>query len=191
MGTIALFHSSLGITEGIMDAEHRLRAAGHQVRVVDYYGYGRTFDDYDSANDYVNKVGFPVLMQKALAAVSDLPEGFIAMGFSNGAGMATYIALNRKVTSVIICSGALPLAMLGADAWPEGVSAQLHYTVDDPKKIEGSVESVMRSVNKAGADAEYFQYPGNGHLFTEPSLKDEYNEAVAERFWSNVLRFCS
>lgn len=191
MSTVALFHPSFGITEGIKDAEKRLKNAGHEVRVVDYYGDGKTFNDYDAANDYVDKVGFPALMQKALAAVADLPDGFVAMGFSNGAGMATYVALNRKVKSVIICSGALPLNMLGAEAWPEGVPAQLHYTVDDPKKMEGAVESVMRSVNQAKADAEYIQYPGSGHLFTDPSLKDEYDEAATERLWLHVLRFCS
>jgi len=158
--------------------------------VVDYYGDGEAFDDYDIANDYVSRVGFPALMQEALEAVSDLPDGFIAMGFSNGGGMATYAALNRKVASVVLCSGALPLNMMGADGWPEGVPAQLHYTVDDPRKIDGSVESVMRSVNQAGADAEYLQYPGSGHLFTDPSMKNEYDGAVTERFWAHVLRFC-
>ncbi len=190
MSTIALFHPSFGITQGIRDAERRLSAAGHEVRVVDYYGDGRTFSDYDAANDYVNGVGFPTLMQRSLDAVSDLPDGFIVMGFSNGAGMATYVALCRKVAAVVLCSGALPLKMLGADHWPQGVPAQLHYTANDPRKMEGSVESVMTSVNAAGADAEYFQYPGSGHLFTDASLPDEYDQDAAERFWKHVQAFC-
>ncbi len=191
MSTIALFHPSFGITEGIKDAERRLQAAGHDVHVIDYYGDGQTFTDYDVANQYVDKIGFPVLMQRALSGVSDLPDGFIAMGFSNGAGMATYVALNRIVDSVILCSGALPIEMLGAKTWPNGTSAQLHYMLEDPKKVDGSVESVMRSVNQANADAEYLQYPGDGHLFTDSSQKDEYDQATAERLWLHVLRYLS
>ena len=190
MSTIALFHPSFGITQGIRDAERRLSACGHNVRVVDYYGDGRTFNSYDAANDYVNEVGFPTLMQRSLDAVSDLPDHFIVMGFSNGAGMATYIALRRQVAAAVLCSGALPLHMIGADHWPPGVPAQLHYAVNDRRKIEGSVESVMASVNAAGADAEYFQYPGSGHLFTDPSLPEEYDQGAAERLWKRVQAFC-
>ena len=138
----------------------------------------------------MNEVGFPVLMSRSLDAVSDLPDGFIAMGFSNGAGMATYVALNRKVAAVVLCSGALPLKMIGANVWPSDVPAQLHYMVNDPRRIDGSVESVMGSVNAAGADAEYIQYPGSGHLFSDPSLKGEYDSAVTVRFWKHVLAFC-
>jgi dienelactone hydrolase len=187
---IALFHPSFGITEGVRDAERRLLAAGHDVYVVDYYKDGKIFNNYEEASDYVNSVGFPTLMKNALDAVANLPDGFIAMGFSNGGGMATYIALQRKVSAAILCSGALPLAMIGADAWPQAVPAQLHYAVNDSRKIAGSVESVMASVNNAGAVAEYIQYPGSGHLFTDTSLKDEYDADSSEYFWKRVLAFC-
>lgn len=190
MSVVALFHPSFGVTEGVRDAERRLKAAGHDARVVDYYGGRRTFTDYDVANAYVNEVGFPRLMQNALDAVADLPDGFIAMGFSNGSGIATYIALHRHVAAVVLCSGALPLHFLGAGTWRQGVPAQLHYMVNDPRKLDGSVESVMASVNAADADAEYIQYPGSGHLFTDPSLKDEYDAQATERFWRYVLAFC-
>ena len=190
MATVALFHPSFGITPGVRDAERRLTEAGHEVRVVDYYGDGSVFHDYDAANEYVNSVGFPALMRRAVDEVHDLPDGFVAMGFSNGAGMATYVALNRRVSAAILCSGALPLENIGANAWPKGVPAQLHRTAGDPRRMKGSVEAVMASVNAAGAMAEYLRYPGSGHLFTDPSLADEYDAAATEAFWVHVLRFC-
>jgi dienelactone hydrolase len=190
MSTVALFHSSHGVIDGIRDAERRLAAAGHTVRIVDYYG-GRTFPTYEAADKYVTEIGFPALMENALAGVSDLADGFIATGFSNGGGMATYVALHRNLTAVVLCSGALPLHMIGAEAWPSGVPAQLHYMADDARKVEGSVESVMRSINQAGADAEYVQYPGNGHLFTDPSMHGEYDADATDRFWHRVLEFCA
>jgi dienelactone hydrolase len=186
---IALFHPSLGVTPGVTDAANRLRGAGHHVRVVDQYG-GQVFADYGEADAFVQQIGFPALMRKALDAVADLADGFLAMGFSNGGGMATYVALQRPIAAAILCSGALPLHMIGADAWPAGVPVQLHATVDDPRKPAGNVESVMRSVNEAGADAEYIQYPGSGHLFTDESLPDEYDQAATDRFWQRVLAFC-
>jgi dienelactone hydrolase len=185
-----VFHSVLGVRAGITDAADRLRAAGYRVRVVDQYD-GRVFDDYDEAGRFVASLGFPELMGRALDGVADLPDGFIAMGFSNGGGMATWVALHRPVAAVVACSGALPLDRIGADGWPPGVPAQLHYTVDDPRKLPGSVDSLMRSVNEAGADAEYVQYPGSGHLFTDPGLSEEFDPGATERFWSRVLAFCA
>jgi dienelactone hydrolase len=74
---------------------------------------------------------------------------------------------------------------------PAGVPAQVHATVDDPRRSAGHVESVMRSVSKAGADAEFFRYPGTEPLFTDPSLADEDDPGATERFWDRVLTFCA
>ena len=186
--TVALFHSVLGVREGIDLAASRLREAGHLVHVVDQYE-GRTFDTYGEASEFAQALGFPVLMQRALEGVAGLPDGFTAMGFSNGAGVATFVACNRSVERVVLCSGALPLHMIGIERWPAGMPAQLHYTLDDPFRAEGSVESVLRSANEVGAIAEYVQYPGSGHLFTDPSLPAEFDSHATEVFWDQVTAF--
>jgi dienelactone hydrolase len=111
------------------------------------------------------------------------------MRFSNGAGMATFVAANRSVSRVVLCSGALPLERIGILHWPASVPAQLHYAVNDPFKTAGSVESVMRSVNDAGATAEYYQYPGKGHLFTDSSRPAEFDAGTSSRLWGHVTRF--
>jgi dienelactone hydrolase len=193
MSSIALFHSVLGVRAGIEDAAARLRSEGHAVTVVDQYK-GRSFDDYETASHYTESLGFPELMKRALGGVAEIPDGFAAMGFSNGGAMASYVALNRRVSRVVLCSGALcsgalPLDRLGAERWPSGVPAQLHYAVDDPFKTAGSVESVMRSVNEVGSAAEYFQYPGAGHLFTDSDLTSEFDAGSADQLWRHVLRF--
>ena len=94
MTQIALFHSVLGVRPGVIDAAERLRAAGHEVEVVDQYG-GRVFDDYDEASAHAETIGYPVLMDRAVAAVEHLRDGFVAAGFSNGGGMAEYVATQR------------------------------------------------------------------------------------------------
>lgn len=188
VSTIALFHSVLGVRPGIHDAADRLRTAGHDVHVIDQYD-GRVFDDYDEADAFARSIGFPALMAEAADAVGDLSDGFVAMGFSNGAGMATHIAVSRRIRAAVLCSGALPLEMIGASAWPRGVPAQLHYAVHDPFRTDASVASVLRSVSEAGGIAEYVQYPGGGHLFTDESLPDEYDANASTALWTNVLRF--
>ncbi len=133
MADVALFHSVLGMRPGVLEAGERLRQQGHRVLAVDQYD-GRVFDDYDEADAFVREEigGYPPLMAGALAAVENLPDGFLCVGFSNGGGMSEYVASQRRVSGVVLCSGALPLEMIGVDAWPAGVPAQVHYTVGDP-----------------------------------------------------------
>jgi dienelactone hydrolase len=189
MTRIALFHSVLGVRPGVRDAAERLGAAGHEVTIVDQYG-GRVFHDYDEASAFAEAIGYPALMQRAVEAVAELPDGFIAAGFSNGGGMSEYVASRRPVAGVLMLSGALPVGMLGIDRWPTGVPAQIHYTVDDPFRRQEGIDEVVASIGAAGAMVEQFDYPGAGHLFTDASLPEEYDAASAALLWQRVLAFC-
>ena len=189
MSQIALFHSALGVRAGVTDLADRLRAAGHEVLVVDQYD-GRTFDSQDDAGTYVESVGFPALMGRAVEAVAGLDDGFVAMGFSNGAGMAEFVATQRRVSRVVLMSGALPLAVLGAGEWPSAVAVQLHYATADPHRVEEWVEAFVAEVAASGAPLDlHLDYPVAGHLFTDPTLPDEYDAAATERLWARVLEF--
>ena len=188
MSQIALFHSALGVRPGVLDAAARLRTAGHEVHVVDQYA-GRTFDSQAEAGAFVESVGFPELMARALAGVDGLDDGFIAMGFSNGAGMAEYVATQRRVARVVLLSGALPLGVLGTGPWPAGVPAQLHYAVDDPYRNQQWVDALVDDV-RAAAAIETFDYPCAGHLFTDPSRPGEYDAESAALLWERVVAFC-
>lgn len=187
MTSIALFHSALGVRPGISDAADRLRAAGHQVSVVDQYD-GLVFDHYAKGSAYTEQVGFPALMQAALDGVSELPDGFVAAGFSNGAGMAEYVAIRRRCAGLLLFSGALPLNMLGA-AWPTGLSVQIHYSLDDPFRRQEWIDAVAADATRGGGRVETFDYPGAGHLFTDPSLPTEYDPGATELLWQRALAF--
>jgi dienelactone hydrolase len=104
MVRIALFHSVLGVRPGVHDAADRFRRSGHDVTVVDQYE-GRVFDDYAEASRFAESIGYPILMRRAEEAVKDLPDGFVAAGFSNGGGMAEYVATRRSVSGVLMLSG--------------------------------------------------------------------------------------
>lgn len=188
MTHIALFHSVLGVRPGIDDAAQRLRAAGHDVLVVDQY-QGKVFEDYKPAGDFAASIGYPELMARAVVAVEDLSDGFVAMGFSNGGGMAEYVATQRQVAGVVMLSGALPLAMIDVESWPAAVPAQIHYTVGDPFRQPGAAEAVAASVRAAGGAVEVFDYLGEGHLFTDASLPGEHQSEQASLLWQRVLAF--
>jgi dienelactone hydrolase len=190
MTDIALFHSVLGVRPGITAAADRLRSAGHRVLVVDQYD-GLVFDDYAQAGAHVERIGFPALMAAAESAVQDLPDGFVAAGFSNGAGMAQYVATRRRCAGLLLFSGALPLAMLGADSWPDGLPAQLHNADGDPLRHQQWIDSVVADARRAGAAVEVFDYPANGHLFTDESLPGEYDAQATALLWPRVLAFCA
>ncbi len=189
MADIAIFHSVLGVRRGVEEAAERLRASGHRPFVVDQYE-GRRFESYDEAAGYAESIGYPVLMQRALESVESLPDGFLAVGFSNGAGMAEYVALNRRVSAVVLVAGALPMAMLGASEWPAGVPAQIHYTHGDPFRNRDWLDALISAVEAAPAPCELHEYGGEGHLFTDPSLPDEYDPDAASETWRRILDFC-
>lgn len=189
MTQIALFHSVLGVRPGIADAAERLRAAGHQVLVVDLYE-GQVFDDYDKAGAFAESIGsHPELMRRAAAGVRTLPDGFVAAGFSTGGGIAEYIATQRQVAGVVMIAGALPVEMLGANSWPAAVPAQIHYTTGDSFRRQEWIDAVAASVRAAGAAIGLYDYPGTGHLFTDTSMTSEYQAAEAALLWQRVLAF--
>ena len=190
MTTVALFHSVLGVRQGVLDAAERLRQDGHDVLVVDLYD-GRTFDDYPPAMSFAwEEVGQKVLMERAVEAVAELPDGFVPAGFSLGCIMAVHVATQRTVSGVLMVAGAIPVSALGDGArWPAGVPAQTHSTLADPWREQEELDQTVRDVEAGGGTIEVFDYPGSGHLFTDPTLPAEYDPVATETFWSRALPF--
>jgi dienelactone hydrolase len=187
VATIALFHSALGLRPGIRDAAELLRSRGHDVHIVDQYD-GKVFDDYKPAMAYIEELGFQALMARALELTAHLPDGFVTAGFSNGGGMAEYVAVKRIVRGVLLFSAAADPAWFKVP-WPRGVPVQVHYTLNDPWREQDGIDALVAAVKAAGATIEVFDYPGSGHLFTDRTLTDEYQPAEAELMWSRALEF--
>ena len=187
MAIVAVFHPSLGVTPGLVEFAGKLKKPGREVHVIDQYD-GQVFDDYDEAGAHVDEMGFPDLMTKAILGVADLPDGFVALGFSNGAGMAEFVASQRPVAGVVMIGGALPLETIGI-TWPEGVPAQIHTTADDPRREQNAIDSVAKAVQEAGGTVEVFDYPGSGHLFADSSRADEYQRDEAELLLARIKDF--
>ena len=194
MTAIALFPSVLGVRPGVVAAAELFRAAGHQVRIIHTYD-GRVFDDYDEASVFAQSIGYPTLMDGALAAVADQKGPFVTAGFSMGAILAEYVAAARGgrgggVVGSLQFAGAMPLKEAGLTHWPAETPVQLHYAVDDPFRDEGRVTTFVAAVRESGSDLETFlDYPIAGHLFTDSSLVAEYNATSAALFFERALEF--
>ena len=87
-------------------------------------------------------------------------------------------------------AGAVPVSAFGdGRVWPAGVPLQSHASVDDPWRDPQEVAQTIRDVEAGGGSIEVVDYPGSGHLFTDPSLPEEYDAAATEAFWARVLPF--
>lgn len=193
MAHIALFHSVLGVRDGVRAAADVLRDAGHTVTVVDQYE-GRVFDDYEEASRYADgEVGMPALTAAALSAVEGLPEDLVVAGFSNGGGMAQWVALHRPVSGAVLFSGIIAPRWLETLEpglrWPSGVPVQSHYMRADPFYDGSGVEEFGAMVAEAGGVLDHHWYEGDGHLFTDASLPAEYDAEASDLLWQRVLAF--
>ena len=61
--------------------------------------------------------------------------------------------------------------------------------LEDPWREPHMIAAASAELAAGGAVLEVFDYPGTGHLFTDASLPDEYDEAATELLWSRVLPF--
>ena len=53
------------------------------------------------------------------------------------------------------------------------------------------LDQLVSEIDAAGAAVEVFDYPGTGHLFTDASRPDEYDETATELLWTRALAFCA
>jgi len=188
MADIVLFHSVLGPRAGVTDAADRLRTAGHTVYTPDLYRGEAHFDEYDPAIAYQESIGYQELLRRAATDVAPLPSRLVYMGFSAGGAPAEWLAATRPgALACILLHAALPLGVMGIEAWPATVPAQVHFMRDDPFREQAEIDGMAADVRAAGAPFELFEYAGAGHLFTDPSLPAEYDPAATETLWGRVL----
>lgn len=136
------------------------------------------------------EVGQKALMDRAVEAVANLPDGFVPAGFSLGCVLAVHVATQRTVSGVLMIAGPIPASAFGDDVrWPAGVPAQTHSALADPWRDQEELDQTVRDVDAGGGTIEVFGYPGSGHPFTDPTLPDGYDPIITETFWSRALPF--
>jgi dienelactone hydrolase len=187
MAEVVVFHHAQGLTDGVRSFADLLRADGHTVHTVDVYD-GATFGDLDSAMAHAGEVGFETLFERGREAGQRFPAEVVYVGTSLGVMPAQALAQTRPgCRGVVLLEGCAPAAQFG-DGWPASVPVQVHGMDGDPFFAgEGDVDAA-RQIVAAADDGELFLYPGNVHLFTDPSLST-YDEAAATQVVERVREF--
>lgn len=187
MAEVLLFHHVLGLTTGVVSFADALRAAGHTVHTPDLFD-GRTFDSIEAGAAHVDDVGFDTVIERGAAVADDLPAELVYAGFSLGVVPAQRLAQTRDgARGAVLMEACVPVSAFG-DRWPDDVPVQVHGMSDDEFFAgEGDIDAARELVAAVG-HAELFVYPGDGHLFADPS-SPAYDERAAAVLLERVLAF--
>ncbi|GAA4239099.1 dienelactone hydrolase family protein [Actinomadura meridiana] len=186
MARVLLFHSMYGLRPAVSRAADRLREAGHEVHVPDFYD-GRVVDTAEEGIEIKDEIGRDELLRRAVAAAAPLmgDGGLVYAGFSLGGSLAQNLALvDPKAGGLLLMHGTSDMA---DDASTE-IPVQLHVADPDTWEPADWLNAWYLRMRRAGADVEVFRYRGAGHLFTDPDLPD-YDAEAAERAWTVALGF--
>ena len=185
MADVVLFHHVLGLTDGVVALADDLRSHGHEVHTPDLFG-GQTFGSIDEGASHVDAVGISNVIDRGVAAVSDLPSRLVYVGISLGVLPAQHLAQTRSgAAGAVLMEACVPPETFG-DGWPAGVPLQVHGMDADPFFAgEGDLAAARDLVAQLGDDlAQLFTYAGDRHLFVDrsvPAHDPESHELVVER----------
>lgn len=185
MTEVVLYHHVQGLTDGVRAFADELRQAGHAVHTPDMFG-GRTFHTIEDGMAFAREVGFDALAERGVAAAEEIGSGAVYAGFSFGVMPAQQLAQTRPgAGGALLMYSCLPVSEFG-EAWPENVPVQVHGKQGDPFFAE-DIEAAQTLVATTDR-AELFLYPGEEHLFADPSLA-AYDPASAALLMERVLAF--
>jgi dienelactone hydrolase len=188
MQHVVIYHSAYGLRPAIIEFADQLRAAGHCVHTPDLYD-GEVFSDRNDAIRKIQQLGFDNLLDRAAAAVANLPRDLVYAGFSNGGACAELLAATRpRAKGAILIHAPLLVRDLGWTAWPAKVPVQVHFAAKDPLKNQAIIDAFAGKVRKSGSDFEQFDYDAPGHLFADPAFP-AYSADATERMATRVLKF--
>lgn len=186
MARLVLFHSALGLRPAVLRFADRLHDLGHAVDTPDLYA-GARFDTYQQGVAHRDAIGIPTLMERALAAVADLPTDVVYGGMSMGTAPAQLLAATRPgAAGALLLHGAAPLELFGLDRWPASVPVQLHTCDQDPWIDHEGLDAFAAAV--PASLLEHATYPGSAHLFTDEDT-DDHDPQAAEQVFVAAARF--
>jgi dienelactone hydrolase len=189
MAEVVHFHHIQGLTDGVRAFADRLREPGHTVHTPDLFD-GRTFATIQEGAAYTQGEDAPDFDARADEIASALPEGLVYAGFSFGVPLAQRLAQTRSgARGALLFEACIPITGEWAfGPWPDSVPVQIHGKDDDEFFAhEGDIDAAREIVAQV-PDAELFVYPGNEHLFADPTLAS-YDEESAALLKKRVLEF--
>ena len=181
MADVLLFHHIQGLTTGVVEFADELRAAGHTVHTPDLYD-GRTFDSIQDGAGLRAGRGRPRLRRAGRRDRAPGCRRAWSTRASPSASQAQRLAQTRPgATGALLFESCIPITGEWAfGPWPDGVPGP------DPRqgrrrvlRPRGRHRRRPRDRRDRSTDAELFTYPGDQHLFADPSLASYDAEAAA------------
>jgi dienelactone hydrolase len=187
MTDVVVFHHAQGLTDGVRAFAQTLADAGHTVTVPDLFD-GATFTTVADGVAHAEELTFDTVLARGHAAVQQLPEALVYLGFSLGVLCAQSLAQTRPgALGALLLHGCVPVTEFSA-SWPDGVPVQVHSMESDPYFVSDGDLEAARELVETTAGAELFLYPGDGHLFADSSVAD-YEPVAAALLTERVLAF--
>ncbi|MDQ3345106.1 MAG: dienelactone hydrolase family protein [Chloroflexota bacterium] len=188
MTEVVLYHHAQGLTDGVKAFADELRNAGHAVHLPDLFE-GQTFATLDEGIAYAKRTGFDTINDRGIAAAAGHADALVYAGFSLGGMPAQQLAQTRAgAKGALLFHSCFPVSEFG-EAWPAGVSVQVHGMDADPFFAEeGGDLDAARALVESTEQAELFLYHGKEHLFADSSLPS-YDQTAATLLTRRVLSF--
>lgn len=187
MAEVLLFHHILGQTPGFLGFADDLRQAGHIVHAPDLFD-GSAFTSLEDGAAYAEQIGFAEIIERGVRAAAGLTDALVYAGFSLGVLPAQRLAQTRPgAKGALLFHSCVPPAEFGS-SWPADVPVQIHAMEADPFFTEEGDFEAARALVESNQHAELFLYPGDQHLFADPSLPS-YDPSAAELLSRRVHGF--
>ncbi|MGO9197385.1 MAG: dienelactone hydrolase family protein [Acidimicrobiales bacterium] len=186
MAEVLLFHHAQGQTSGFVAFADELRPAGHAVHTPDLYE-GRTLRTLDEGVAYAGEIGFGDIIERGVRAADELRSEIYA-GFSLGVLPAQKLAETRPgAKGALLFHSCVPISEF-ASSRPADVTVQVHAMEAAPMFVDEGDFDAARALVESAEHAELFLYPGDQHLFADPSLPS-YDASAASLLTRRVLDF--
>ncbi len=108
------------------------------------------------------------------------------IGFSLGAYFALKISndLPDQIRSVVVFYGTGPADFSQSQAAYLG-----HFAEKDQFEPQSEVDRLKETLQQAGRQATFYQYPDTGHWFFEPDRTQAFHPEAAALAWERTLDF--
>ena len=191
---VLVLHAWWGLNDTIKAFCTRLADSGFVAFAADLY-HGKVADTIAGAEALGAQID--ANHQQAEAEVADAAEflkeragpGLAVIGFSLGGYYSLNLAASHPegIRSVVLFYGTD--GTMGTDFSHSKADFLGHFAENDEYESKSNVETLERSLERAGRPVTFYTYAGTRHWFFEPDVSQAYNEAAANLAWDRTLAF--
>jgi dienelactone hydrolase len=204
---VLVVHEWWGLNEYARKRARMLAELGYTALAVDMYGEGKQAAHPDDAGKFSSEVmkNFDVAKARFTAALDFLkqqatvdPTRIAAIGYCFGGGVVLNMARQGvDLKGVASFHGSLA-AVRPAQSGEVKAKILVLHGADDKFIPQQQIEAFKQEMKTAGADSQFFSYPGAVHSFTNPDADElgkkfkmpiAYNADADKKSWDELKKF--